>query len=710
MVMESLVSDHHREGHFHEASEHGLAWVALQETLHLIVLLYTLFGMIRFRVKFIHAVKLVRRVSYILIFFNCYLIVKFFSVGALMYAFNESIERSKLSLADYNCSLANHAIVWARRPTSGLGNSSGGGTVPRSDLDKSNKSQNAPDSLTSQQEFMATLAALFDAPVELLLKQSYPHLFAHWLHLLGGPLKLTGNPATLMYGFLSISLYITVGIFPLELMYYHVGFNFIRFTLSDPTCMRDLYKNRQRLLERLASWSRHESDSELSKGVRGVIGQRNQRVRHVGHCGRPQRRLLHSEAQIILQQVAQGAAARQGRAPAGGRAAKLAPSKRDKSLAKSVASGSASATRVKPLRSRLNINHRDWPYSQVIVANRNLKRFKPYVRSEHWFKSSMVIYTLFVSYYFTVSTLLTGGIFIYLTWSLAAVGEVCSRRANRPVDLWNNWTLLDSMLYVETQYSVFAISCASSFYCSYYFGTVLELYVWKSELLQQLRICRNILELRHRSQGSLSFLAPTESLREETSARIESMLAVVLAANSWRVRHNRRMRARAHSGVHTRRGDGSIGPLSFDAKLESVAAENVTEFAGLKTCWAHLRLLKSLSQTRRNQVLEVAAVKLLLKKQTVLRATCVNFDLFLEEIKETHFMMNITLKRTAQLVFGFALTASLTRSQFKANYWHLTFLLAACLFLLNLYLACAALINSGVSGMGPKFNPILSFN
>lgn len=49
-----------RKHYYHNASEHGTLYRLLNEILHLIVLIYRLYGLIRFEVKFVHLRKLVR--------------------------------------------------------------------------------------------------------------------------------------------------------------------------------------------------------------------------------------------------------------------------------------------------------------------------------------------------------------------------------------------------------------------------------------------------------------------------------------------------------------------------------------------------------------------------------------------------------------------------------------------------------------------------
>lgn len=253
--------------HFHDASQHGIGWAVLNELLHVIMFIYTLYGIIQFRVKFIKMVKLVHWASRFIIAHSWYLSIKFALISTLLYVFNVRLEGKSISMMALNCSLSNYDVLVAAELNRSVHTTTDGAAA-------------LPATSTSHQGSSSPLP--FDAYL--------PNL-ADLLDTFGGPFRLLDNRATLMYGVYSIAIYIMLAIFPLELMYFiTVGFNFIRFVLSDPKCMMDLYARREKHLSRLASWSRNQSDSLLTRGAKMILNQRDLRSNYANHLhGRPAR-------------------------------------------------------------------------------------------------------------------------------------------------------------------------------------------------------------------------------------------------------------------------------------------------------------------------------------------------------------------------------------------------------------------------------------
>lgn len=727
--METDVSDKYKDGHYHDASEHGVVWAVLNEMLHLIVFVYTLYGMIQFKVKFIHAVKLVRWLSYLIIAHSWYLTIKFTVIAIVMYMFNEKLESmGTFSLTSHNCSMGNHSA--SLEGTDNPKKLAMTKLAAADQMSSSNSIDRSGFKLELQQD-ADDFQFWFPTLPDFLTSLNFHLMYAQFLDVFGGPFKWLGNRATLMYGFYAISIYIMLAIFPVELMYSTVGFNFIRFVLSDSSCMRDLYNRRERHLNRLTSWSRNQTNSELTLGTKMTLNQRDLRSRYADDCNRLAIQLVmanmgankfdanrvnslseNSNTDLVCQLTAAECKYKNLRQLMGhdlerevsDRSGPWSKSiiKRDynnlkrtkwsnSDLSKMATAEYKLAAGVKPLRSRLAINHMDAPTYQVRVANKNLKKFKPFIRSESWFKLSMIVYPVFIFYYFSLLTLVVGTITIYFGSTLRDVSDTCARQVDPEINLWTDWTTLDNVIYFETQYSVFAISCASSFYCSYYFGTIMELYIWKQELQQQMDLSRIVIEISEHSQrhiGVFASLLPSSCEQVATIGMLKAKDACQLC------RFCRGGEGKASNSALTR----GKGTLSFeDEDLDRKVEQCFNEFGGIKSYWINLKLAQSSSQAKRFRTLELMAIKLLQKKQTLSRATYVNMNLFFDELNETRFMNNTILRRTTQIAFGFALLASVTRSQFKANYWHLTFFLAACLAILNLYLACAAIINSSVS-------------
>lgn len=776
--METLVGDDYKDGHYHDASEHGLAWAMLNKMLHVIVFVYTLYGMIQFRVKFIRMNGLVAWLSRLIILHSFYLSAKFALIATLMYIYNYKLESRSVELSSFNCSLDNFPLL------AGPFAEARGGP------------QQQP-----QQEPQPQPQPL----LELLELPSYVYYFNYMPYLnrliqdYGGPFKLLGNRATLMYGFYAIAVYIMLAIFPLELVYcVKVDFNFIRFVLSDPACMTELYSKRKRHLFRLCAWSRSQSDSLITQGAKMILIQRDLRSSYTADCNQLanfmalERRLERSpwtacltesllasgpvnkgvvrsleeamaeaEAEVAadegeeeeegeedveedkeedVEEDVEEDTAEEGRTgpgvwqgPAYWEASRRPPDDRHAlgrptrtgqavsvgslnrklgsrhyRVAKLAAAGKKLTSSVKQLYSRLAINHQEEPSYAIRVANRNLNKFKPFVRTEVWFKASMIIYPIYIFFYFSSLIYVIGFIQLYFEWSLADVEAACGRAAspgaagNGP-PLARGWSRLDALLYYENIYTVLILSGASSFYCSYYFGTILELAVWLWEVSQQIDLCTRVIELNEVLQhpDEAHPFQALRLLRYKTNGRWPGDIrSPSVPLNKY---------------ANDFGGPNSLFPHLMERLSNLLASSKRLLLDLLLLRVGRLRALvlgrlrrPAHRQHRHAQLRELMAIKLLTKKETLMRATYVNMCLFFDELQETRFMTTIILKRTTQIASGFAFMASITRSQFKANFWHLTYLLLATFIVFNLYLACGAYINGRVNNMLVQVHSLIS--
>lgn len=699
-LLAGLTRSSSSDDHYHDASQHGPVWVLINKMLHLIVLGYSLFGMIRFKVKFIHMVRLVNWISCVTIAHSWYIAVKFGFMASIMYLFNLELDSLKISLSQFNCSLLNDLQVFDSKSVQAQVAPVGSSSVvvdPTSgeSVDETSVAPEALDQLShlpSRLVEHATQLSYENLTFLDYLTTHYPVLLARLLDLLGGPYKLLGNRATLMYGFYAIAVFIMLAIFPIELLYLNIGFNYIRFVLNDTNCMRDLYVKKRKHLDRLNSWSRNQNSSLLTLSMKKTVSQRKLRCLNALDPsiaprltdqlmpapkaqrtvkGEPERTLIkldlaagrNKQPPIETSELV-GYNSPNARLetsvlsmdPYGSRSFKLV----------GIGGGQSGANQhgkpTKSLIRSLSTNHQDQPSYDVKVANENLKRFKPHVRSESWFKISMVVYPIFISFYFSTLTVAVGAIYVIFTRALEDLNEKCS--SGRKIDLLSIWSPLDRLTFYETQYSVFALSFASSFYCSYYFGTIMELHIWIQEIAQQLELSRFVTELSH------------------TIPRLTQVEMASLDRKRW-----------------LRSGRPDI--VDRLARLHRLDSNNIdqcfNDFGGLKSVLAHAKHQLLASQSNRLRRREIMAMKLLSKRQTLLRATYVNLNLFFDELHDTRFMTQTILRRTTQIAFGFALMVSITRSQFEFNYIYLTILLLATLAILNLYLVCAASINGSVS-------------
>lgn len=658
--------------------------------------------MIQFRVKFIKMVQLVKWTSRLFIAHNWYLSIKFALLSALLYTFNLRLEQKSIEMSALNCSFSNYETLIATTSHDTMRNTDQRRLVTPANGSYYQLPPTKPDSLPLPLDYLPNLSDFLDT--------------------FGGPFRLLDNRATLLYGVYSIALYIMLAIFPLELMcFIDVGFNFIRFVLSDPSCMKDLYERRERHLSRLCSWSRNQADSRFTKGAKMILNQRDLRSNYPNKFSRPSElplgcvitssngragayhlelfpehlisgesfgdELLEKTTTNSNQQQAwtKQQQARLWRLPSlgavlknktGSRITTPTPSSRLSPLAHRLELGYHPSNNIKQLKTRLAINHLDRPSYQVCVANRNLQKFKPFVRSEVWFKASMIIYPIFITYYFVVLSSILGLIEYFSESSLWDTIRACKLRRNQDSSddyLDSDWTWWDTMTYYENIYTVFLLGCASSFYCSYYFGTIYELHMWIRELSQQLELSAHVIGLID-SLSYCSNLNPIQVRRK-------------LLNTNYNL---------GNTGYYVNEFGGlnELFPCMRDLKQRYWGsfrgASGGGEFNQFEGPRGKYRL--------RDQM----ALMLLTRKETLLRATYVNMCLFFDELHETRCMTTIILRRTTQIAAGFAFMASITRSQFKlssGDYWHLNSLLIGTLTVFNLYLACAAVINSGVNKM-----------
>lgn len=664
--METLVGDDEFEASHQETREHGPMWLLLNQMLHIIVLVYTLFGLIRFKVIFIHRMRgLVRWVSLLTVCLSWYISIKFALLGMLLFLFNLELDKRKLTVVQFNCSLDQYELYLAnstRQPLVAPGRAHSNGN-------------------------QASLA------------------LAWLLHFAGGPYRLLGNQATLIYGFFSFSLYIMLALFPVEHYYFAIGFNYIRFVLNDPSCLRDCYAKKQKHVDRLNNWSRNLNSSMITLSMKRATNQRDLRSSYVY-----ERLLVH------VRRAA--AAAAMGAIPLlydandyrndddddydddsnSNNVAQLPTAARRDQVSSSSSSEASGQLRkqaesghlefgekeseklsapVKSLRQTLAMNHSNEPSYCIKVASANLKKFKPYVRGERWFKISMLVYPIFIFFYFILLMIVIGAIAVFFANTRRSMEFTClsalrasgaHAEAARLARVFANWSLWDWLTCLEAKYSVFALSCASSFFCSYYFGTILELLVWIEEISQQLNLCRVMTDLFEVRSPPLS-----QRMLAASSSSSSSSAISLIGKRKRQQQQQRRL-----------------------SKQHDVIGDNINPFGGLNSIWAHWRLRRS-PQSERFRKYELMAIRLATKRQTIRRATYINLNIFLDELTDTRFMTTMILRRTTQIAFGFALMVSITRSQFETSTIYLSVLLLSSLAILNLYLICAAFINSSVS-------------
>lgn len=613
--METRLEDEDSHGKLYlRPKEHGLVWWVINKFLHFIVLSYSLFGLIQSDVKFIHMRYLVKGVAYFIISCSCYITLKFALIAMLSFFFNRSLSRLDLSIDQLNCNITQNLPGLIKR----LEDNYRGDPYPK----------RGPNSWALGGYRFSNI------DYDIIILQGA--LLERYV----SPYKSLGDMATVMYGFFSIAVCIMLAIFPIELFYAKVGFNYIRFVLGDDSVMRDLHERKQALLIMLDSMPQNQITSPINASLKRTIRQLNltcmEELRPLKREG-----LIGNILKIfpVLRFFDLRSAAKARSVP------DILPTNQ---VLKAVRSSRHPST--------MNIINRT--SYEVKVAHENLKKFKPHVRSEAWFKASMVLYPCFMVYVFTV-------MFIIIYGSIAYFDDALEIRCSGQVDSFQNWSFLDKLLHIETRYTVFLLSFGTSFYTSYYFGTIAELYVWIQEIFQQLVLCKVMAEL-----SPHSLIGPP---------LVHAARRPILVTRS-QVKDNPLINAMFDHHSMTRE---DIEPY-YD------------EFGGIKSFWKHVAFINSKHSTRLRRQ-ELIAFMLLSKKQTVMRAAYLNLNLFLKEVNDTRFMITTILRRTILLAVSFALLVSLTRSQFAASYMRLSMILVITMIVLNLYLITAASLSASVS-------------
>lgn len=314
---------------------------------------------------------------------------------------------------------------------------------------------------------------------------------------------------------------------------------------------------------------------------------------------------------------------------------------------------------VKTLKHSIATNIHIQPSYNVGIANQNLAKFRPYVRSQYWYKISLCFYIYSIIFHSLILIAFMITINVYLHLNLKEMNGHCDHstvndQSSSSIDHLE-WSIYDKIAFIETQYAIVAIGISVAYYCSYYFGTLLDLLVWLSEILQQLHLCKLLLELT------------------EDSARLVEII-------------NRKAAGK----------EPVIEAITKYHNIEESANNLFNEFGGIKSLIGYYKYSQR-SQSYRLKVREFMALKLLNKKQTVLRASHLNLNMFLDEFNETRWIISLILRRTTQIAMCYAFIVAITKSQFEPDLLSLTILLCSWLSMLNLYLIFAALINHVVS-------------
>lgn len=708
--MASALGDQYIDEYYRHANNDQRRWQILSRTLHLIVLGYNIFGMCRVNVKFLNIERQIRRITNCLVIHAWYMTIKFGFITAAMYILNAEVEANRIKLT--GCSTYN------RIKYIGSSDHEGRNTIANDSISSDNS---VPADMNHQQHHHNGKIENFGTASTLSL--------LNLLELIVGNYLRAGNGTTLMYGIYSMSFWALLAIFPTQLYYVNIRFNVIRFNLNDIGCLKELYRRRRIHIDRLIDWSRNENFSLITLSVKKTINLRELRSGFVSlHCYQATGEQLPGESQKAVSYVNLDEEDDDDDVESNQQTTNI-PSTIVSSPAAAAGATTdnprttswrndqnavTSAVPLRPLKQVLDVNHQNQPSYYVKVANANLIMFHPYMRTRQWHRVSMLIYMCMIVYFFALLMFFFGSIAFNMTNRIKKLTVDC----DPTMDLLSNWTFHEALTFVETQYSLVVLSFASSFYCSYYFATILELSLWGEELDQQLKLSQLLIQMKDSSLDDsqlprAAHLVPPTIQLAKTPATNSYHPYPHLPIHHW-------LNQWAH---HQYKDDGEpVNKITTTTTTSSSSSGNsgsrsktqhwtgslpdignvdqyFNHFGGLKSARARMKFNMA-SQSVRLRRLEVMAERLASKRQTIMRATNLNLNLFLDELHATRRMMLIIIRRTSQLAFGFSMLFAATKSQFDTTHHRqVTVFLLVTLVTINFYLMCAASINSRVSMM-----------
>lgn len=795
------------EEHYHEVKEYGSKLELANHLLHFIVLLYSLYGMIKFKVKFIRASQLVKRLSRFVLIHNWYLASKFLLIGLAIILLSLQQFDTSAPLKSYNCSLRQaSALVYYNEHQSDK------------DTELNEVVFAAQHCTTLNTKFAFGIDRCPAAASHLL---SFPQSLARavgrhfgtdlflMLSAFTGPFQVLGLRSALMYCFYAIALFIMMAIFPVELFYITVGFNYTRFVLNDASCLDDIYKKRAEILQRMRSWTQMSTSalttgltrnatklrclhidsqidvtsesraneakyaSNFNSHIPDNTGQHSHLTISVSDSERNVAKNLfisnvstektdvfmntrksinartffgdtksHSEVNLNdSDSIYQSDNIQQFRRT--GPIFNLsnhAREKKRKSLehlnnldfTERTNNNRGTLTKfwqVKDMEenslngvSKKSSTFNDWRYAQHVLLhaaapktndsalNRpirsikssrtftikkshntptmteqlhfdaklsfdNIKFFKPYIRSEQWFKISLLQYPTFILQYTVTLAMLVVANHWYLKSVVEEEVSVCTSEVATEL---RKLSLLDIILDLEQYYSVFAISLSSSFYTSYYLSTKIELYIWLLEIEQQVNVSRVILELTNNCNQLLSRYHSDFNLLLHEMYDYHS----IDYGDRYLTRH--------------KKDESELNRKKSFISRNWIREKLCNEFGGLTSLVEYFKFRRQ-PYVLRLRCFELAGVELLGKRQTILRATYVNLNLFLHEMHDTRLMVTKIMRRTSVMCFAFAVVVSAARLQLATNTLNLKILFFSAMYVMNLYLISAAIINYKVS-------------
>lgn len=595
--MDRYINYHtHDEDYYQAKTRDSYLDRLLFKTLHVFVFSYNLLGIIRLNIKFTHLQNVVRKISACVMYHSWYMTVKFFLISLAGYIVNSNSYVRQLQLDKFNCS--NLSAVMSNITTNST-------TMPialKVAAKQSNMHQLSPIEDFGLWVKMALLSAIDPAV---------------------GNILLSGNGATVMYGFYSVSFYIMLALFSTELCYKRIDFNYTRFVLCDTSYLKELYRRRQIHMSRLRNLAQDDYCSLLGLSIKKTVNQFPLDVCIELNLPAPTRPYIR-------------------------------------------------LTTTTPA-------NKNQPSNDIsLVANENLMLFQPFVRSRHWLKLSRQVYMILILYHFSSIMLIWVAIVSSVNCRTKILDGICGSNLD--------WYLFELLTFLEIKYSMVVLSVAASHYCSYFFATIIELIVWIEELDQQLKLCQQLV-----TANSFDPLK-THSIELHSIHQIINSIKSRQEQSTFNLRIEHWLDQLATESLNE---FNLIKRRILEHKLGDVD-KYYNQFGGVRTVRERLKFNMA-SQSMRFRRLEAMANKLAFNRPTILRATYLNLNLFLDEFKATRYMMITILKRSSLIIFGFVLLVAITKTQFDPNYRTLRYLLIVSAVTINFYLVCAATINCKVS-------------
>lgn len=675
--METPASSEYHEHYHNDASEHGFIWYLIHEVLHGLVFVYVCYGLISFRVKFMSSNRVYNLVHYFVrtfvVIYNCCLALRMFTIAYLLYYLDQQLPRGYKLSQKFNCTALTDFSIERELSQHESDHVRAQILYASSHELTHNESLLVPIVRPRHASLYAyvTLNNLYRSQLNMemaeyvgtfmnVLAHHYMRGFARVLDVIAGPYMWGGKQTILMYGFYGLGIFVMSVVFPIEhMLRSSINYNFIKFTLSDTKLLDECRRYQATLLRKLDDHIESETSSPLTHTCRALdyrqvrvdafkIKNKMWRMPRFRCCQPPWRSPIASICDAHERPVTR-------------------------------------------------------PMQNSRIARRNVRRYKPFVRSKSWFKICLVAYPVFLAYNFILVLALTIWISFKLNGHVARINAQCPLTQrfsdmaaggggtppiyyrvdffydDRPYLSW-----LSVLSWIESYYMAYLMSMAPAFYMSYYVGTICELFLWMSELRLQLGIAKVLLEMGNKLSEDLGVQSDELELDFDwhegnaDSAHAQYARQAIDRVMAWR------------HGQH----------IDIDY-VDSI----YTQFGGVRDlipflwyCWQ--------SRDHCARMREVMAFRLRAKKYSVVYSAFMNVQFFYRDFKATRVMMVLVLQRTCLMAVGAACMTAVCRTQFDLDVLALNLLMLVCYLTLMIYTGLATMMGSRMSKFTNMFHSV----